>query len=146
MRVIAGTFRISIVAAIFVAAWVFAGGYLDASTADSEVRHRWRVLRCGERFLDQDMRQYTTQNGLIDIGKAGCSPPSFLASLDEVRTALLTTQPPDAGKQFWNAIRLSGKAAAINAIFVILIINLCGFLCLAVLTVYRRLQVGYRHR
>jgi hypothetical protein len=59
MKVLRGTFRLSIVIAILVAAYYGIAAYLAAENAGYEDWKLWKTLRCGERFLDKDMSSYT---------------------------------------------------------------------------------------
>jgi hypothetical protein len=53
-----GTFRLSIVIALVVAAYYGISGYKAAMDDEYEKQKLWTTLRCGERFLGQDMSSY----------------------------------------------------------------------------------------
>src|SRR5262245_13289100 len=97
MNVIRGTFRLSIVIALLVAAYYGTAAHFAAQNAAAEDINIWITLRCGERFLGQDMSRFTNEAGLIDIGKAGCDLEGkrFLARFDEIRKAVATAEPPN---------------------------------------------------
>jgi hypothetical protein len=90
VSIVRGTFRLSIVIALLVAAYVGISGYIEAVSSDAEDMRIWTTLRCGERFLGQDMSSYTSpvRSDVIDIGKAGCSSSTFWATRDEIRKAV----------------------------------------------------------
>jgi hypothetical protein len=96
MNVLRGTFRLSIVVALVVAACYGISAHIAAHDAAWEDRKHWSTLRCGERFLGQDMSKYTSpyRPEVIDIGKAGCSNSSYWATFDEIRMALASADPP----------------------------------------------------
>jgi hypothetical protein len=102
MKVARGTFRLSIVIALLVAAYYAFAAHVAAVKSDAEDMKIWTTLRCGERFLSKDMSHYT-KDGLIDIGRAGCSSSSFLATFDEIRMMVARTDPPASryGEVFW---------------------------------------------
>jgi hypothetical protein len=95
MNVLRGTFRLSIVVALVVAACYGISAHIAAHDAAWEDRKHWSTLRCGERFLGQDMSKYTSpyRPEVIDIGKAGCSNSSYWATFDEIRMALASADP-----------------------------------------------------
>jgi hypothetical protein len=55
-----GTFRLSIVIALVVAAYYGISGYKAAMDDEYEKQKLWTTLRCGERFLGQDMSSYAS--------------------------------------------------------------------------------------
>jgi hypothetical protein len=150
MSVLRGTFRLSIVVALLVAAYYAISAHLAAMDAEWEHRKLLITLRCGERFLGQDMSQYTNAAGLIDIGKAGCSNSSFWATFDEIRVAVgKQPPPPDQGwvseserysQVFWP--KLNNALFAALAGFVV--VNLGGLLFLGGRRVFRWILAGYR--
>jgi hypothetical protein len=142
MRVTRGTFR----ASILIAFATFVSGVFFAVASGNRAANNdwqlWNTLRCGKRFLDQDMSKFTNDFGNIDIGKAGCSDRSFLANFDEIRDAI--ARPDSSGEsfktafwlEFWKWMQISG------AVFIC--INLIGFLALAILRASKWVFSGYR--
>jgi hypothetical protein len=59
MNIAEGTFRLSIVIAVLVAAYYGISDYMAAVNSNAEDMRIWTTLRCGERFLGQDMSSYT---------------------------------------------------------------------------------------
>jgi hypothetical protein len=142
MNVLRGTFRLSIVVALLVAAYFGITAHVAAQNAASESWKLWFTLRCGERFLGQDMSAYTNASGLIDIGKAGCSNDRFLATFDEIREALASAEPSGDryGEVFWPKL----YGALFNALGAFLFVNLLGLLFLGTRRVFRWISAGYR--
>ena len=102
MSVLRGTFRLSLMAALLVAAYFSITAHVAAQNDAWQDWKIWNTLRCGERFLGRDMSAYTNEYGLIDIGKAGCSSDRFLATFDQIRTARASADPGDRyGEVFW---------------------------------------------
>jgi len=103
MKVLRGTFRLSIVIALLVAVYYGIAAHLAAQDASYEDWKIWKTLRCGERFLDKDMSSYTNDGRVFDIGRAGCSNTGFLATFDEIRKAITQTDPSDSryAEVFW---------------------------------------------
>ena len=83
-----------------VAAYYGISGYVAGMDAERENWRIWTTLRCGARFLGQDMSSYTNEAGLIDIGRAGCSDGRFLAKFDEIREAAARPTPPEEWRGF----------------------------------------------
>jgi hypothetical protein len=98
---VGGTFRLSVMIALLVAAYYGITGYMAAMDVEQENRRLWTTLRCGERFLGQDMSRYAGPDPdrpeVIDIGRAGCSNGRFLATFYEIREALAHPDPPEPG-------------------------------------------------
>jgi hypothetical protein len=61
MSVLHGTFRLSIVLALLAAAYYGITAYVTAVDANQYEWKLWTTLRCGERFLGQDMSSYTNR-------------------------------------------------------------------------------------
>jgi hypothetical protein len=111
---------------------------LDAVQQDWEI---WQTLRCGQKFLNKDMSEYTNQYGLIDIGTAGCSQSRFLATFDEIRNALASDHPRDRYSQvFWPKL----YDALAYALVAFVVVNLLGLLFLAARGALRWVWAGYR--
>ena len=142
MSVLRGTFRLSVVVALLVAAYYGITAHVAANDADRRTREIWSTLRCGKRFLDRDMSAYTNQYGLIDIGRAGCSHDSFFATFDEIRTALTSTEPSGArySQVFWPKL----YDAPLIALGAFLVVNFWGMLFLGTRSVFRWISAGYR--
>ena len=79
---------------------------------------------------------------VIDIGRAGCSESSFLATFDEIRAALATADPSENRYKevFWPKL----YSAMLNAFSVLVVLNLAGFLFLGARGVFRWVRAGYR--
>jgi hypothetical protein len=75
MNIIRGTFRLSVVIALLVAGYFGITGYMAALEREQANWKLWNTLRCGERFLGQDMSRYRSpvRPEVFDIGSAGCS-------------------------------------------------------------------------
>ena len=142
MSVLRGTFRLSLVVALLVAAYFGITAHVAAHDAASEEWKLWFTLRCGERFLGQDMRDYTNAAGLIDIGKAGCSNDRFLATFDEIRTALASADP--SGDRYSQVFWPKLYGALFNALGAFVVVNLLGLLFLGTQIVARWISAGYR--
>ena len=144
MNVLRGTFRISIVVALVVAAYYGITAHVAAHGAASEEWKLWYTLRCGERFLGRDMSNYTSpvRSDVIDIGKAGCSNSTFWATFDEIRTALASTDPSDDqySQVFWPKL----YNAVFYAFAAFIVVNLVGLLFLGARGVVRWISAGYR--
>jgi hypothetical protein len=144
MRVARGTFRLSIVVALGVAAYYGISAHVAANDADWENRKLWSTLRCGERFLGRDMSSYASsvRPEVIDIGKAGCSNSTFWATFDEIRTALASADPPDDqySQVFWPKL----YNAVFYAFAAFVVVNLVGLLFLGAQGVFRWISAGYR--
>jgi hypothetical protein len=144
VSIVRGTFRLSIVIALLVAAYVGISGYIEAVSSDAEDMRIWTTLRCGERFLGQDMSSYTSpvRSDVIDIGKAGCSSSTFWATRDEIRKAVAQTDPPVSGysRVFWFKLGEALFAAA----YAFVAVNLAGLLFLGVRGLFRWVRAGYR--
>jgi len=71
MTIIRGTFRLSIVTALLVAIYYGITGYMAVMEREQANWKLWNTLRCGARFLDQDMSKYTSpvRPEVIDIGR-----------------------------------------------------------------------------
>jgi len=130
MSVVRGTFRLSflVVAVMLVYAPVSAHfSAIEGSESAREMyRKLWITLRCGERFLDKDMTQFTNEYGLIDIGRAGCSSSSFLATFDEIRDALAKTNPPDPSPEYRRIFSIWVIDGLVNALLGFVVVNLAG--------------------
>jgi hypothetical protein len=144
MRVLRGTFRLSVLVALMVAAYYGITAHVAAHNADREDRKHWSTLRCGERFLGQDMSKYTSpyREEVIDIGKAGCSNSSFWATFDEIHMAIAQPDPPEDryNQVFWPEL----YNALFLALGVFLIVNLLGLLSLGARGALRWVRAGYR--
>ena len=144
MNVLRGTFRLSIVVALVVAAYFGITAHVAATDADREEWKLWGTLRCGERFLGRDMSSYVSpvRPEVFDIGKAGCSSSTFWATFDEIRTALASDHPPrDRYSQvFWPKL----YDALGYALVAFVAANLLGLLFLGTRSVLRWISAGYR--
>jgi hypothetical protein len=145
--VIRGTFRLSVVIALLVAVYCGISGYIAAVDADRETWRIWGTLRCGERFLGQDMSSYTSpvRPDVIDIGRAGCSNSTFWASYDEIRKAVARDAGPPAEELiFGRVIWLKLIEALIYAVTALVAVNLAGVLFLGARGLFRWVRTGYR--
>ena len=142
MNVLRGTFRLSIVVALVVAAYYGISAHVAAQNDAWEDWKIWNTLRCGERFLGRDMSAYTNEAGLIDIGKAGCSNDRFLATFDEIRTALASAEP--SGDRYSQVFWPKLYDALGYALVAFVAANLLGLLFLGTRSVLRWISAGYR--
>jgi hypothetical protein len=144
MNVLRGTFRLSIVVALVVAAYYGISAHVAAQNDAWEDLKFWTTLRCGERFLGQDMSSYASpvRPEVFDIGKAGCSYSSFWATFDEIREALASDHPrADRYSQvFWPKL----YDALGYALVAFVAANLLGLLFLGTRSVLRWISAGYR--
>jgi hypothetical protein len=144
MNIGRGTFRLSIVIALLVAGYYAITGYMAALDAEQENRKLWNTLRCGERFLGQDMSAYTNAAGLIDIGRAGCSDDRFLASFEEIRRAVARPDPPDDWRGFREVFRYNLYGMPFAALYAFVLVNLAGFVLWGARGLFRWVRAGYR--
>jgi hypothetical protein len=117
--------------------------HFTALDAEQQAAESWRTLHCGQMFLNRDMRDYTNQYGLIDIGTAGCSYKGrFLATPDEIRAAV-SSPPPESkyGEAFQQMLSVLILRAVLG---VFLLVNLLGLLFLAARGALRWVRAGYR--
>jgi hypothetical protein len=142
MNFVRGTFRLSILAAFLTAVYAAIASHLSGLDAAEKSWRIWSTLRCGEQFLNRDMTAFTNEFGLIDIGKAGCSESRFLATVDEIRTAVRTTD--DASQAYTRVFKRELISYMGPVILVFILINLAGFLFLASRTAWRWVIAGYR--
>jgi hypothetical protein len=144
MKVLRGTFRLSVVIAILVAVYYGIEAHVAAQNSSYEDWKMWNTLRCGERFLGQDMSSYTSpvRSEVIDIGKAGCSSSTFWATRDEIRMALAQTDPSDSryAEVFWPKFYF----AMLNALALLVFVNLLGLVFLATRATFRWVWAGFR--
>jgi hypothetical protein len=145
MNIARGTFRLSIVIALLVAAYFGISGYMAALNSEQENRKHWMTLRCGERFLGRDMSSYSSPDRpeVIDIGRAGCSDTRFLATFAEIREALAHAEPPEWWRGFGEVFRSKFYEALFAALAAFVAVNLVGFLFLGARGVLRRVRAGY---
>lgn len=146
MKIIRGTFRLSIVVALLVAAYFGIAGYKTAMDAEQENRKLWMTLRCGERFLGRDMSSYTSpvRPEVFDIGKAGCSDTSFWATFEEIREAVAHPDPPEWWRGFGEVFRSKLEEALFPVLAAFVAVNLAGFLFLGARGLFRWVRAGYR--
>jgi hypothetical protein len=147
MNIARGTFRLSIVIALLVAAYYGISGYMAAMNAEYEKQKFWTTLRCGERFLGQDMSSYSSPSRpeVIDIGRAGCSNSTFWATFDEIREALARPEPPpELWRGFGEVFRFKLYEALFLALAAFVAVNLAGFRFLGARSVFRWILTGYR--
>jgi hypothetical protein len=118
------------------------GGY-GARTSDWKL---WTTLRCGERFLGQDMSKYVSpvRPEVFDIGSAGCSNKQFWATFDEIREAAAQSEPPAIGRGFGEVLRFKLMDALGYAFGAFLLVNLVGFVVLGARSLFRWVRAGYR--
>jgi NADH:ubiquinone oxidoreductase subunit 3 (subunit A) len=143
MKIIRGTFRLSILIALLVAAFYGIMGYMAGVVAEQANRKAWTTLRCGERFLDQDMSRFKNKDGLIDIGSAGCSDQPFLATFEEIREAVASPAPPSL-PGLGGVYRDFMYAALFTAVAAFVLVNSVGFVLLGARGVFRWVRAGYR--
>jgi hypothetical protein len=146
MKVIRGTFRLSVVIALLIAVYCVISGYIAALDADRETWRIWGTLRCGERFLGQDMTSYASpvRSDVIDIGRAGCSNSTFWASYDEIRAAVAHSEPPAEDLRFGKVFWLNSINALIFAVAALIAVNLAGVLFLGTRGLFQWVRSGYR--
>jgi hypothetical protein len=146
MKIIRGTLRLSVVIALLVAVYCGIAGYIAAVDADRETWRIWRTLRCGERFLGQDMSSYASpvRSDVIDIGRAGCSNSTFWASYDEIREAVARSEPPAEQLRFGTVLWFKLIEALIFAVAAVIAVNLAGVLFLGARGLFRWVRSGYR--
>jgi hypothetical protein len=142
MDIARGTFRLSIVIAVLVAVYYGISDFMTAVNSNAENMRIWTTLRCGERFLGQDMSSYTSpvRSDVIDIGKAGCSSSTFWATRDEIREAVAQTDPPVSPYTYSRV----GLWALLPAAYAFVAVNLAGFLFLGARGLFRWVRAGYR--
>jgi hypothetical protein len=146
MNIIRGTFRLSIVIALLVAGYYGITGYMAALESEQANWKLWNTLRCGERFLGQDMSRYVSpvRPEVFDIGSAGCSNERFWATFEEIREAAAQSKPPAVGSGFGEVLRFKLMDALGYAFGAFLLVNLVGFVVLGAHRVFRWVSAGYR--
>jgi hypothetical protein len=146
MNIIRGTFRLSIVAALLVAVYYGITGYMSVTEREQANWKLWTTLRCGERFLGQDMSKYVSpvRPEVFDIGGAGCSNKQFWATFDEIREAVAQSEPPAFGGGFGEDLRFKLMDALAYAFAAFLLVNLVGFVVLGARGLFRWVRAGYR--
>jgi hypothetical protein len=146
MKIIRGTFRLSIVIALLVAGYYAITGYMAALEREQANWKLWNALRCGERFLGQDMRKYVSpvRPEVFDIGSAGCSNERFWATFEEIREAVAQSEPPAIGRGFGEVLQFKLTDALGYAFGAFLLVNLAGFVLLGARSLFRWVRAGYR--
>jgi hypothetical protein len=144
MKIIRGTFRLSIVIALLIAVYYAISGYFEAVNADKETWRIWTTLRCGGHLLGKDVSGYTNEYGLIDLGRAGCSSKSFLATFEEIRMANARPKPPPDQLRFGDVFQFHLYGGLIVALAAFLAVNLLGFLFLGARSLFQWVRGGYR--
>jgi hypothetical protein len=141
-----GTFRLSIVIALLVAAYFGVTGYMTVMDAEQKNWRLWTTLRCGERFLDQDMSAYRSpvRPEVFDIGTAGCSNGRFWATFEEIREAVARPDPSVYGRGFGEVFRYEMYGALFSAFGAFVLVNLAGFVLLGARGLFRWVRAGYR--
>jgi hypothetical protein len=87
LRTLAICFRLSIVAAVVVAAIQFPKAYTKMVEMDRGDRKIQTALECAAKVSDERLRQHVSQYGFFEIDKVGCASHQFLASSDEIEKA-----------------------------------------------------------
>src|SRR4026208_1885614 len=89
MRILRGTFRLSVVVAVLVAAYsAFITYQKSADYRAQQLREYFDVkfaYQCAARQTDENLRQFVNDYGLIDLIKAGCTEQKMVASFDELK-------------------------------------------------------------
>jgi hypothetical protein len=144
MSVLRGTFRLSVVVALVLMAYLGFKAHIAARDAASKDFEFWRTMQCAQRFLDQDMSRYAnpTRPEMFDIGKAGCSYRTFWATFDEIRSEIGSADPRDDtySRRLWPELEF----AFYSALLALAAVNLLGLLFLAARGALRWVWAGYR--
>jgi hypothetical protein len=142
-RILTGTFRLSIVAA------VLAGLYalyvkLDAWGKENDGNLRMLVaLECGAQLPEARLKTAVNAYGNIDLGRLGCADRSFIASFDEIeRTKSGAMKRELTGKEFH--FRYSAEYIAGHAFIAFMLINLAGLAVVTILCVMRWIAAGFK--
>jgi len=145
MTIIRGTFRLSIVTALLVAIYYGITGYMAVMEREQANWKLWNTLRCGARFLDQDMSKYTSpvRPEVIDIGSAGCSNERFWATRDEIRDAVARSEP-ERITTFAESFQYKLYNALFAALGAFVLVNLAGFVVVGARGLFRWVRAGYR--
>ncbi len=143
--------RVSVVAALLVAIAGVVTAHFEVIKKQDRIRESWnedtriwKGLRCGGQFLGKDMREYTNEFGVIDIGRAGCSNGRFLATFDEIRDAINRPAPvkPDSD---YLAIYLPHLGIwPVLAFIAFCVVNLLGLLAIGVRSTANWIKAGFR--
>jgi hypothetical protein len=141
-KIIRGSFRLSLVAAVGVLVFVAIGAVISAKKAADSAHENWTTLRCGKAFIGRDMTSYTNQYGNIDIGRAGCSYKQFLARFEEINEAL--AQPDPSSDEYSSVLRLELVGAAFYAVAAFVLLNIFGLLFLAGRGTFRWITAGFK--
>ena len=142
MKVLRGTFRLSLVVLVTALVWAAVVAVDEARDMAAADQRMWVTLRCAERFLDKDMSGFTNVYGNIDIGKAGCASGPFLATFDEVREALKQADP--FTKRYSDVFNAEIRENFVTATIWFVATNLAALLGLLVWRVGRWVWNGYR--
>src|SRR5262245_29536545 len=106
MRIMRGTFRLSLVLSVIAAVWAVIDAHSAALTRSNESFRLWETLRCGKKVLGTDTTPITNEYGNMDLSKVGCSYRPFFARAHEIETALQENNPSRAeyNIHFWGNI------------------------------------------
>jgi len=151
MKIARGMLRVSLVIAIFVAVTGAVASHLDVvkeqdrltKSWDEDTRI-WKGLRCGGQFLGKDMKEYTNEFGLIDIGRAGCSSGKFLATFDEIRDAAKRPAPPKPEDDYLAIYMPHMGVWLVLALIAFCAVNLLGLLFIGVRSTASWIKAGFR--
>jgi hypothetical protein len=142
MRILRGTFRLSLVLSGLMAIWVAIGAH-SAALKHSNERHRlWATLRCGEKVLGKDVGAITNEFGNMDLSKVGCASKPFFARADEIEKALREESPTDSeySLNFWN--NLQSEFGIVVVTF--MLTNVVGVLMMLLTSVSKWVWAGYK--
>jgi hypothetical protein len=139
-----GIFRLSVVLTGMFAIYGFYGALTKAAESSTNERRIWTAMRCGEKFLNQDMSQYTNAIGNIDIGRAGCSTDQFWTNFDEIRET--RGKPDNSDKAYKESLLREIQGFMINGVFLFIMINVAGLMVLGSWKILNWVLSGFKVR
>ena len=141
MNILAGTFRLSIVAAAIAALGFM---WVNIKRHDTEQTEHWRLvytLKCGARIEAATLERYKNAGGNFDIGTAGCSDKPFWANIQEMSDA--ASGKLDT-KTYWINPAFDTTGTLVYAVSAILLVNLAGLGIVAGRVIARWVAAGFK--
>jgi hypothetical protein len=148
MRILRGTFRLSVVVAVLVAAYsAFITYQKSADYRAQQLREYFDVkfaYQCAARQTDENLRPFVNDYGLIDLIKAGCTEQKMVASFDELkqwRDGTPSWHEPDERDM---PALFDGYATFLWLVLAFVAVNLIGLLVVGIKNVSRWVVAGFR--
>jgi hypothetical protein len=141
--VLRGTFRLSIVVALAVAAYNSFDAWQSIAKHRADDRRMLATLECGSRVPEQRLKQALTEGGLIDLSKVGCADKQFIASFDELartRDGIIREELGSVGPTF------DMVSVGLFALLAFVAINLAGLVLICAWAVFAWVLAGFKPR